>query len=274
MYLDYSTSKEKMISSTTKGGEENIVVPVADTTILVVAEHVVQVNEVNVKAEEEEEAKQMIVKKESSKAATSKTAVELGDSTATAVPEGLHAGLTKLFGEDYNINEAKFVLFACCLIALNSGFVNATCLSGLLIRQPGTDANPISHMVAGFAGSYTNTSLGLASLNATKYLYNLWILMSYMFGSFVAAMICPHAKPFVIEPNYGPTFWLGGTALLAASLLAVYEKPSRYIFFLVVFSNGIQNGIASIYSANLIRCTLSGATTDVAIVIAQMINGT
>merc|ERR1711957_172577 len=38
-------------------------------------------------------------------------------------------------------------------------------------------------------------------------------------------------------------------------------------------SNGIQNGIASIYSANLIRCTLTGATTDIAIVIAQAING-
>jgi len=189
------------------------------------------------------------------------------------VASPLHAGLSKLFGDDYNINEAKFILFACCLIALNSGFVNATCLSGFLIDVEGTDANPSSHMVAGFAGSYTNTSIGLADTNGVKYLYNLWILLSYMFGSFISAMICPHAKPFVIEPNYGPTFWIGGTMLLAASLLAMNGYPSRYIFFLVVCSNGIQNGIASIYSANLIRCTLSGATTDIAIVIAQMING-
>jgi len=146
-------------------------------------------------------------------------------------------------------------------------------MSGLLIKAEKTDANPTWHMVAGFAGVYTHTSIGLASTNWVKYLYNLWILLSYMFGSFVAAMICPHAKPFIIEPNYGPTFWIGGTSLLAASVLADYEYPSRYIFFLVVFSNGIQNGIASIYSANLIRCTLSGATTDIAIVMAQMING-
>jgi len=191
--------------------------------------------------------------------------------------EALDSGLTKLFGDDYNINEAKFILFACCLIALNSGFVNAACLSGLLIKpETVSDANPYnpsSHMVAGFAGSYTNNSIGLADGNWTKYAYNLWILLSYMFGSFVAAMICPHAKPFVIEPNYGPTFWIGGTALMLASILAAAGKSSRYIFMLVVFSNGIQNGIASIYSANLIRCTLSGATTDIAIVMAQMING-
>lgn len=60
---------------------------------------------------------------------------------------------------------------------------------------------------------------------------------------------------------------------MSASLLAYYDQPSRYIFFLVTASNGIQNGIASIYSANLIRCTLTGATTDIAIVIAQSLNG-
>lgn len=61
--------------------------------------------------------------------------------------------------------------------------------------------------------------------------------------------------------------------LLVASLLAWYEIQSRYVFFLVTASNGIQNGIASIYSANLIRCTLTGATTDLAIVVAQSLNG-
>jgi len=205
--------------------------------------------------------------------ATELKSVVVDSPVVPVVASPLHAGLSKLFGDDYNINEAKFILFACCLIALNSGFVNATCLSGFLIEGEGSPGNPKDHMVAGFAGSYTNTSIGLADTNGVKYLYNLWILLSYMFGSFISAMICPHAKPFVIEPNYGPTFWIGGTMLLAASLLAMNGYPSRYIFFLVVCSNGIQNGIASIYSANLIRCTLSGATTDIAIVIAQMING-
>jgi len=198
---------------------------------------------------------------------------EKSEKVASVVPAPLHAGLTKLFGDDYNITEAYFVLFAACLIALNSGFVNGVCVSGLLIKVAGTTRDPKSHMVAGFAGSYTNTAIALAGTEWDRYTYNLFILLSYMFGSFLAAMICPHAKPFVIEPKYGPTFWLGGTFLLAASLLAAYDYNSRYIFYLVVASNGIQNGIASIYSANLIRCTLSGATTDIAIVLAQMING-
>ncbi|OEU08984.1 hypothetical protein FRACYDRAFT_271644 [Fragilariopsis cylindrus CCMP1102] len=186
----------------------------------------------------------------------------------------LHAGASKLFGDDYNLTEFYFVVFAACLIALNSGFVNGTTMSGYLIGGvAGTSRNPDSQMVAGFAGSYTNTATALQEHQWERYSYNLCLILSYMFGSFIAAMICPHAKPYVIEPKYGPTFMIGGTFLLAASFLAINELPSRYIFFLVTASNGIQNGIASIYSANLIRCTLTGATTDIAIVIAQAING-
>lgn len=184
-----------------------------------------------------------------------------------------HAGISKLFGEDYNIMEVYFILFAACLIAVNSGFVNGTTMSGLLIRNPATTRNPSSQMVAGFAGAYTNTAIALVGHEWDKYVYNLCIILSYMGGSFIAAMMCPNAKPYVLEPRYGPTFWIGGTMLLLASLLAAFDLPSRYVFYLVTASNGIQNGIASIYSANLIRCTLTGATTDLAIVIAQSLNG-
>lgn len=184
-----------------------------------------------------------------------------------------HAGMSKLFGDDYNITEVYFILFAACLIALNSGYVNGTCMSGLLIHVPSSSRNPDSQMVAGFAGAFTNTATALIGHEWNKYVYNLCVILSYMGGAFISAVMCPHAKPFILEPKYGPTFWIGGSFLLAASLLAAYEQQSRYVFFLVIASNGIQNGIASIYSANLIRCTLTGATTDIALVIAQSLFG-
>jgi len=187
-----------------------------------------------------------------------------------------NAAISKLFGDDYNIMEVYFILFAACLIAVNSGFVNGTTMSGLLIndeKHPPTSRNPDNQMVAGFAGAYTNTAIAMVTHEWETYIYNLCIILSYMGGSFIAALMCPHAKPYVLEPRYGPTFWIGGTMLLVASLLAWYEIQSRYVFFLVTASNGIQNGIASIYSANLIRCTLTGATTDLAIVVAQSLNG-
>jgi uncharacterized membrane protein YoaK (UPF0700 family) len=146
-------------------------------------------------------------------------------------------------------------------------------MSGLLISAEPTTMDPDRQMIAGFAGSYTNTAISLVGHDWETYRYHLYMILSYMGGAFISAMISPHAKSWVIEPRYGPTFMVGGTMLLGACLLAKGEWPSRYVFFLATASNGLQNGIASIYSANLIRCTLTGATTDIAIVIAQCIHG-
>jgi len=198
---------------------------------------------------------------------------ELGKSSRKSLSKKKKA-LTKLFGEDYNPKEAYVVLFAACVIALNSGFVNGTTMSGLLITvPPSPPRDPDKQMVSGFAGAYTNAATALVGHEWGTLGYHSCLILSYQFGSFIAAMISPSAKPYVIEPRYGPTFMIGGTFLLLASFLAIYQFNSRWIFFLVTASNGIQNGIASIYSANLIRCTLTGATTDVAIVVAQCING-
>jgi len=175
--------------------------------------------------------------------------------------------VTMLFGSDVNPTEIKFVVFATCLIALNSGFVNGVTMSAFFMVPPKKE------VVAGFAGHYTSTAIYLIEHDWEQYTYHLFMIISYMAGAFVAAMISPHARPYVIEPRYGPTFTIGGTMLLVASILAKFEKPSQYVFFLVAASNGVQNGIASIYSANLIRCTLTGATTDIAIIIAQCIHG-
>jgi len=185
--------------------------------------------------------------------------------------------LTKLFGPDYKCSEAIFVVFAACLIALNSGFVNGVCMSGLFINPsshgPSTDSDPHAQMVAGFAGDFTNTAIAIFDQNWDKVIYNILLIVSYMIGAFISALMNPRAKPYVIEPTYGPTFLIGGTMLLLASIFARLAYPTKLVFYLVSASNGIQNGVASIYSANLIRCTLTGAVTDIAIVIGQCIHG-
>lgn len=181
---------------------------------------------------------------------------------------------TKLFGSDYDLKESTYVLLAAIVIAINAGFINGVCMSGLLIVTANSegDENPKKQMVAGFAGAFTNCAIFLLEGNWPKYFYNLGMIASYMGGAFIAAMINAQAKPYVIEPRYGPTFMIGGVFLLTASLFAKYEFESRFIFFLSTASLGIQNGIASLYSANLIRCTLTGAVTDIGIVLAQAFN--
>jgi len=186
-----------------------------------------------------------------------------------------HTFFSRLFGSDYNSKEVQYLIFAACLLALNCGLLNGVTMSEFLyqvdIKQ--TVGNPQTQMIAGFAGAFTDTAHAAVELEWKKYFYFLGLIASYMLGAFIAAMICPRAKPYVIEPRYGPTFLIGAIFLLVASFLDSHGKPSRYVFYLATASNGVQNGIASIYSANLIRCTLTGAITDIAIVIAQCIHG-
>ena len=183
--------------------------------------------------------------------------------------------LDPVFGEGYNVIEVRFTIFAAILIAINNGFVNGVTMSGLLSDDTkDKDLNPDNAMVSGVAGYITNTATFLVGRdNWEKYQYNLLMLLSYMFGAFITAILSPKAKPYSVDPMFGPAFLIGGTMLLGSSVLSANGAPTRFIYYLAICANGVQNGVASIYSANLIRCTLTGAVTDIGLVIGQMIRG-
>mmetsp|Transcript_7827 Transcript_7827/g.19176 ORF Transcript_7827/g.19176 Transcript_7827/m.19176 type:complete len:361 (-) Transcript_7827:168-1250(-) len=189
-------------------------------------------------------------------------------------PEKPQSALNQVFGDDYNVVEVRFTIFAAILIAINNGFVNGVTMSGFLSINAATDLNPGNAMVSGVAGYVTNTATFLVSgENWFKYRYNLMMFISYMFGAFITAILSPKAKPYAIDPMFGPSFMIGGTMLLGSSILSYNASPTRWIYYLAICANGVQNGVASIYSANLIRCTLTGAATDIGICIGQIIRG-
>eukprot|EP00539_Tryblionella_compressa_P019527 CAMPEP_0178861502 /NCGR_PEP_ID=MMETSP0747-20121128/2312_1 /TAXON_ID=913974 /ORGANISM="Nitzschia punctata, Strain CCMP561" /LENGTH=522 /DNA_ID=CAMNT_0020528029 /DNA_START=89 /DNA_END=1657 /DNA_ORIENTATION=- len=171
-----------------------------------------------------------------------------------------------LFGDDYNRKEATFVVLVGGLMALNSGVINGFCLSGFL--DGGAKQN-----VAGTAAAITESGLALAGGDMDRYGEQISMVLCYMWGSFMASVINPFAKPYRLEPLYGPTFMIGGLCLLGSSLLSAFEAPSRYIFYLASAANGVQNGVASIYSANLIRCSMTGVVTDIALTMGQLVRG-
>merc|ERR1711933_522622 len=104
--------------------------------------------------------------------------------------------------------------------------------------------------------------------------YDSFLVLSYMFGAFISGIMSPFATPYIIGPQFGPSLFLGFVCLLIASLLAICTKDyASYIFYLVVCANGIQQAVASLYSANLIRCTITGAVTDIALVVGQAFRG-
>lgn len=177
------------------------------------------------------------------------------------------AAYTKLFGSNYNQRQSTTALIAGGLIAFNNGYVNGSCLSGLLLP------NGAKQSVAGFTSAYTKSALELAEGDFRLFGYHSGIILSYMIGAALAGYITPFANAYRIEPTYGPTFLIGGVFLLVSSILSALDYDEKWVFFSAAAANGIQNGIASIYSANLIRCSLTGASTDIALVVGQIAGG-
>lgn len=159
------------------------------------------------------------------------------------------------------------------MLSFNAGFVNGVCLSGLL-----TESGAIAS-VGGFTGGYTMGALILASptrrseeMETAGFLFSL--LFSYVVGSFLAGLITPRPKPWIIAPSYGPTFLLGSALLTAASLLAVFKVNAKHVFQLAAAANGVQIGTSSMYSANLIRSAhLTGSSTDIGLFWGQVVRG-
>ena len=171
-------------------------------------------------------------------------------------------------GRNYSKREYGFVLMVGIILAFNSGYINGSCLSGLLTSVG------LRQSVAGFTGAYTLAGLELASGELAMFGAHIKMILSFIFGSFIAGVLTPKAEAYRILPSYGPTFLIGAAFLTGASLLSAFHVETYYFFYLAAAANGIQNGMSSIYSANLIRSThLTGTSTDIGLYIGQCVRG-
>lgn len=186
-----------------------------------------------------------------------------------------------MLGTEANLHECIFVVFAGQLLAFNAGYLNGSCLSGLLAP----DGLGRRQSVSAFTGAYTGSALLLAQGDIQAFGFQVCMILCFMAGNFVAGIITPKATPYQIEPTYGPTFLFGSGLLFAASSLAAIQgenedidnesvSPTKLVYYLVALANGIQNGMTSTYSANLIRTThLTGTTTDIGLYSGQLVRG-
>ena len=173
-----------------------------------------------------------------------------------------------MIGGKYTQHEYQFVVYSGICLSFNAGYSNGACLSGLL-----TDLG-IQQSVAGFTGSYTNSALFLGDGYIQDFGFQICMILSFILGSCVSGILTPNPTPHRIEPTYGPSFFLGGILMIIASVLAATPGDDHFFFYLVAATNGIQNGISSMYSANLIRSThLTGTSTDIGLFIGQLISG-
>jgi uncharacterized membrane protein YoaK (UPF0700 family) len=172
-------------------------------------------------------------------------------------------------GSPYTRQEYAYAICVGDLLSFNAGYVNGSCLSGWVVSS-GTQRAVTSH-----TGTTTKSALALANGDMEEFGFLVSMLLCFVLGSFLAGSLTPKPTPFRIEPTYGPTFLMGATLLTLSSLLAALETDhEQFIFYLASGANGIQNGISSMYSKNLIRSTgITGTSTDIGIFVGQFLRG-
>eukprot|EP00164_Ancoracysta_twista_P019897 GFYU01035256.1.p1 GENE.GFYU01035256.1~~GFYU01035256.1.p1 ORF type:complete len:463 (-),score=77.48 GFYU01035256.1:115-1503(-) len=153
-------------------------------------------------------------------------------------------------------------------LSFNSGYINGCCLSGF------AGASPFKHGVAAFTGAYTTSGLGAGGGDTEMFGTPLSMIMCFIGGAFVSGLMNPAGRPWVLGPAYGPTFLVGSLCMVLAVVEAYADSDGRGLFYFAAIANGIQNGMSSTYSANLIRTThLTGTSTDIGIILGQMCRG-
>ena len=84
---------------------------------------------------------------------------------------------------------------------------------------------------------------------------------------------CP-LRAWELGPEYGPCFLVGTVLYVCAGLSANNSPGGGAYYYLSAACNGLQNGMTSMYSSNLIRTThLTGTTTDIGIILGQLARG-
>jgi uncharacterized membrane protein YoaK (UPF0700 family) len=184
-------------------------------------------------------------------------------------PEDSNDGPSPFLSSPYTRREYTFTIFVGVLLAFNAGYVNGSCITGL-IAPSGTQQAVTSN-----TGTVTKSALALSRGDTRDCGFLVSMGLCFALGSFIAGFLTPQPRPFRLEATYGPTFLIGAVFLSLSSALAALEvEQEQFIFYLAAAANGIQNGISSIYSSNLIRSTgITGTSTDIGILIGQHLRG-
>eukprot|EP00605_Chrysophyceae_sp_TOSAG23-4_P000754 GSChrysophyteH1.ASY1.ANO1.843.1 assembled CDS len=173
-------------------------------------------------------------------------------------------------GFDDRKNEFLMIMAMGMCLSFCAGFINGCSLSGFF----GRSNTPRS--VAGVTGSYTNASLALMAGNNEEFWIPVGIILSYVGGSFLSGAMIPtfHRRAWELGPEYGPCFLVGTVLYVLAAVFADSDPQTGTYYYLTAACNGLQNGMTSMYSSNLIRTThLTGTTTDIGIILGQLSRG-
>jgi len=165
--------------------------------------------------------------------------------------------------------EAHFVLLIGLLLSLNAGYINGLCLSGIL-----SESGSRQQGVSAFTGTYTQSGLALGMGEVKLFGFEFGLILSFVGGATISGAMNPKAIPHRLAPSYGPNFILGSVCMIVSAIMGELNPHGRTLYYFAAIAMGIQNGMTSLYSANLIRTThLTGTSTDIGLILGQLMRG-
>jgi len=166
--------------------------------------------------------------------------------------------------KDQSLHEFIIIVAGAAFLSLNSGFINSICVIA--------HGQGVTHVT----GSLTYFGISLASNDTIMALNYFCIICCYMFGASITGYFTTTATPFALGFEYGLLFIIGGILLLMACIFEYsYDdnesaKSYLYVFFCAMGS-GLQNGITTKYSNNVLRTThMTGTATDIGLVLGKI----
>lgn len=154
-------------------------------------------------------------------------------------------------------------------MAFSAGYANGVCLSGFLNVDP---EGSVKQSVAGVTGLYTNSAIFIGEREYYQASFMFGTIFSVMFGAFLSALLNPYPIAFEISPRYGLTFLMAAFFMTLGAVEVLHND--RREFYFTAIANGIQNGVSSMYSANLLRTShLTGTTTDIGLFLGMALRG-
>jgi uncharacterized membrane protein YoaK (UPF0700 family) len=148
------------------------------------------------------------------------------------------------------------------LLAFNAGYMNGTTMDG---------SNRIS--TTHVSGTATRLGRYLATGDGYEIALNGGIILCFILGSFISGCFIPN-QSFYFGSAYGKLFVFGSIVLILASVANILAPEEYWYDYLCAIAAGMQNGMVSRYSGNILRTTHhTGTCTDIGLFTGRRLVG-
>ncbi|TPX49211.1 hypothetical protein SeMB42_g01332 [Synchytrium endobioticum] len=158
---------------------------------------------------------------------------------------------------DKFVNKEFYTIVAgACMLAGNAGFINVVTLAGVF-------SVTVSHLT----GNVSRIAIALYNADVTTIALVVSIIVSFMFGAFVAGFMIGDTK-FRLGRAYGYALLLESAMLFGSFMFLKRELIVGE--WCAAFACGLQNAVGTSYSGAVIRTThMTGIITDVGNLLGQ-----